>query len=155
MSRVNYQRITGWIVVVSYLLANTVSALFHTHHGPHSVAGACCQFHDSCPADDAQHTGVAGHCHRHQHGHSNDVPHRAGDASNNAPRIDSEPGDTPGDCPEECAVCRFLAQQPLPAPVMAAPEICGMAGARVWSPALVLPVRVPDCAWARGPPENG
>jgi hypothetical protein len=96
-----FRQISVWVVLASYLFANTLAASWHTH-GAHE----CCK--KSTVAEHGHHHahGATG-CHGHHHCHEQTHDH------------DKQPG-TDGDqspSPHHCVVCDFLALAPLAAPV--------------------------------------
>jgi hypothetical protein len=133
---VDYRKIAGWLVLASYLFANTLAASWHDHHD-----------HAACPSAPADH--CRNHC-DHYHGdqcaahHDHDCDHDD----------DQTSGDDQG-TPHHCVVCEFLALAPLP---VAIPALIA-AGAAIPAAVVVPVVRLAEAPLqahpARGPPAVG
>src|SRR5262249_24477334 len=97
------RKLTAWLVLASYLFANTLAASWHAHPGQ-----------TSCPATPAEHHHHADHhctatAHHHRNCDRGDAHHADHDQ-----RSDEDQG-----TPHQCVICEFLGLAPLPAAVPA------------------------------------
>lgn len=129
MRSFHHRRTTAWFVVLAYVLASSLSALFHNHsHGCASCIATC--GHEHHHSDDHHEATSAGHADDH-HGESS------------APRLPNE---------DDCLACRYVAQSavvavpmPRPSPARVVEEL------RVATPRIfIAPVHVSQLA--RAPP---
>ena len=135
-----WNRLPGWLMLASYLLANTLSALWHDHPG-------CSDCGTSLPFEQCQRHAPGEHAHQ-------DCDHHHGDGDADHESTPEEPQQQ-GAAGHGCAVCDFLALAPLPATL---PELTDAEQA-VSTLLPVLVSRSGRCAphdhLARGPPVAG
>jgi hypothetical protein len=140
------RKIVGWLVLASYLLANSVAPLWHDHHEHGCCQAATCQ-PSQCPAVQAGHKNQHHHKHHHHHG-STCHEHQSGHGADQP--VDEGPaGPTPH---HHCVVCEFQSLAPLTtaAPVLIdAGEVVQI---EVALPVARLCAAPPKSHPARGPP---
>jgi hypothetical protein len=133
-----FRNTPAWIVLVSYLCANTFAAALHDHSDRcgHSAAGRC-------GADDHRHEDrhrqfCCSHCHGGEQSHERDDADDGG--ALHAPR--------------SCVVCAYLAHTPLKAPTAALVPAGDLLPDAVQLPAERLMIAAPETHLARGPPAS-
>jgi hypothetical protein len=132
LRKIPFRKIPVWIVLASYLFANTVASSLHDHRGcsghsegAHHHTAECCasESHRSGSGESCPH----GHQHGHQHGHEhhtchNHIPCTDSPGKQSSSKPSSKPdGHQPvghgQHDPQHCVVCDFLALAPLSAPL--------------------------------------
>ena len=105
------RKLPVWIVLASYLFANTVASSLHDHRD-------CCSHSDGahhdapgCAVPHRHLTGGKQCCH---HGHSHHHHSARNQKASHAP-VEGQKGDDQR-APRQCVVCDFLTLAPLPAP---------------------------------------
>lgn len=131
ISRTSHRRI-AWAVAVCYVLASTLSGMWHSHAGERCDAGKC---HASAVAESA-----ADRCSHHHHaGHEHEVGHGCEHPS----------------CPsddDDCVVCRFVAQSALSTLPIAEPaKSVVVAEVRAMAPSAPV-IAILSSGLARAPP---
>jgi hypothetical protein len=150
-------RTRRWIapaVLVSYLLTATMSGLLHNH----GAGGECCgdkvcglvAAHDECSHPPGKHH----HHHHHPHGACSEstAPQETKD-SGKAPR--RQPGRNGPLRHDDCAACRFLAQQSVTAPRIALESTATLVALLSDAVEARVPAIVANAHPARGPPCRG
>lgn len=132
---VRFRKLSFWLVLASYLFANTWAASWHDHHDV-----AACQ----SAIEGHRHSG---HCTgKHDTGdHDHDCDHD---------RHEHTPGQSPG-APHHCVVCEFLALAPLPASTPRLIVAQEAVSAEVVLPVVRLSEAPIQAHPARGPPVAG
>jgi hypothetical protein len=124
------RKIPIWIVLASYLFANTLASSWHDHghcsdhcqNDQHRGADCAAIEHDSRAGEHCCHHDT-GHHHTHSGAHSHDAcqNHESGrDQPTGQPPSQPTGQKHDGDgqhCPQHCVVCDFLAIAPLAAPL--------------------------------------
>lgn len=131
ISRTSHRR-TAWAVAVCYVLASTLSGMWHTHAGGQWHAG---QRHVSAAAESA-----AGHSSHHHHArHEHEVCQ--GGEHESCPAGD-----------DDCVICRFVAQSALSTlPVAEPAKSVVVAEVRPLAPPAPV-IAILSCGLARAPP---
>jgi len=151
-----YRRIVAATVLVSYVLASTLSGVMHNH----GDGAACCDAPSAICAThgcetNAQHTHDHGHHHHHHHGH-------------HAPATKAEPTDVASSALKpagstsprghlhdaNCAACQFLSQHAAPTALASAVVSSETPTLLAWTAAIILSADVPHAFDARGPPQS-
>jgi hypothetical protein len=131
-----------WLVLASYLIANTLAASWHDH-----------QHHAACPA-----ASSAEHHHRAAHDHHCALHHDHDCDQNDSVLVarDDETVDHTSDerqnTPHRCVVCEFLALAPLPAAIPALINAGEAAPSEVVPPVVQFSAAPIQAHPARGPP---
>ena len=128
------QKPLTWLVLASYLFANSIAASLHDHDD-------CCAHATVAPhaADEHDHSG-----HDHAGYHQTRRPNTDGDR--HGPKLRS---------PHYCAVCEFLAQAPLTAPVAELSPAGELPPSAMQFSRLVISQQLAGTHLPRGPPAQG
>ena len=107
-----FRRIPVWLVLASYVFANTLASSWHDHRD-------CCDHSDTAHQHSADCATIDQHDHGHAHCQNHDrcqIHERCGnhDRGQNHEQGQADDGDEQH-APQHCVVCDFLALAPLPA----------------------------------------
>src|SRR5438105_3152066 len=103
---IGVNRVLNWLVLASYLLANSVAALWHDHHDHGCCRAATCQ-PSQCPAVQTSHESHHRHHHKHHHHHGSACSDHN---SNHDAGLPVDEGPAPD---HHCVVCEFQSLAPL------------------------------------------
>jgi hypothetical protein len=99
-----FRKIPAWLVLASYLFANTLASSWHDHRD-------CCGHSCEAPPHTTNCVTLDHHDHNHGCGHAHCLNHEQG--RGHAQRQSSDGNEQRA--PQHCVVCDFLALAPLPA----------------------------------------
>jgi hypothetical protein len=135
---VGARKLSAWLVLANYLIANTLAASWHDHHDRTACAAATAHHHHHATHDCATH-------------HDHDCDHADADHDARGHETHDQTNGQEQDT-HHCVVCEFLALAPLPAAVPALIDAGEAVPAEVVPPVVRLSATPIQAHPARGPP---